>query len=184
MQVHELVATMTKAAEGGDSPAAIQDVMVTLKGDLAGLTETLSYLPGTGGNARQAFYRSPTLSLLKVNFPAGRRTPPHNHGTWACILLLSGQEKNTIYRHRDDGKLEREQVVVLGPGSIIHMPADRAHVAECIGTEPAIGLHIYGANVLGIERNMWDPETMQESVLDWTKYEPLAIKASAMTGAP
>jgi predicted metal-dependent enzyme (double-stranded beta helix superfamily) len=64
------------------------------------------------------------------------------------------------------------------------MPADCAHVAECLGDEPAVGLHVYGANVLGVERSMWDPETMEEQVLDWRKYEPLAQKASAMASAP
>lgn len=184
MQVHDLVALISKAAYGPNSAEAVQEAMATLKGDLAGLAETLSYLPGVGGNAHQAFYRSPGLSLLKVNFPNGRRTPPHNHGTWATILLLKGGEKNTVYKRDANGKMVRDRVVELKPGDIIHMPADCAHVAECLGDEPAVGLHVYGANVLGVERSMWDPETMEEQVLDWRKYEPLAQKASAMASAP
>lgn len=184
MQVHELVAHISQANSGPNAVEAVQEAMAALKDDLSGLAETLSYLPGTGGNAHQAFYRSPNLSLLKVNFPNGRRTPPHNHGTWATILLLKGGEKNTIYKRGADGKLERDRVVELRPGDIVHIPADCAHVAECLGDEPAIGLHVYGANVLGIERSMWDPETMEELELDWRQYEPLAQKASAMTDAP
>ncbi len=184
MKVHELVNLLTQAADSNNPAESVKAAMETLKGDLSGLAETLSYLPGTGGNARQAFYRSPNLSILKVNFPNGRRTPPHNHGTWATILLLSGQERNTVYRRSPDGKLDREKVVELKPGDMIHLPADRAHVAECAGDEPAVGLHVYGANVLGVERLMWDPETMQEMELDWTQYEPLAKKATAMNSAP
>jgi quercetin dioxygenase-like cupin family protein len=184
MQVHDLVALISKAAYGPNSAEAVQEAMATLRDDLDGLAETLSYLPGVGGNAHQAFYRSPGLSLLKVNFPNGRRTPPHNHGTWATILLLKGGEKNTVYRRDASGKMVRDRVVELKPGDIIHMPADCAHVAECLGDEPAVGLHVYGANVLGVERSMWDPETMEEQVLDWRKYEPLAQKASAMASAP
>ena len=184
MKVNELVTLLTTAAEKPNPTVAVQEAMATLKGDLSGLAETLSYLPGVGGNAHQAFYRSPNLSVLKVNFPNGRRTPPHNHGTWATILLLAGSERNTVYKRGADGKMVRDRVVELKPGDIIHMPADCAHVAECLGDEPAIGLHVYGANVLGVERSMWDPETMEEQVLDWRKYEPLALKASAMNGAP
>ena len=184
MTVAELVARMTKAAESSDPEATIRAELEALKGDLKGLAETLSYLPGTGGNANQAFFRAPNLSLLKVSFPNGRRTPPHNHGTWANILLLSGSEKNTIYRRTADEQLVREREVILEPGSIVTIPADRAHVAECMGDEPAIGLHVYGTNVLGAERLMWDPETMQPETLDWRKYEPLAQKASGMNGAP
>ncbi|NIQ97633.1 MAG: cysteine dioxygenase, partial [Desulfuromonadales bacterium] len=43
------------------------------------------------------------LSLLKVRFPPGRRTPPHDHGTWATILVFSGTEKNTLYRADGEG---------------------------------------------------------------------------------
>ena len=184
MQVHDLVALISKAAYGPNNTEAVQEAMATLRGDLDGLAETLSYLPGVGGNAHQAFYRSPELSLLEVNFPSGRRTPPHNHGTWATILLLAGGERNTIYKRGQDGRLVRDRVVELRPGDIVHIPADCAHVAECLGGEPAIGLHVYGANVLGVERSMWDPETMEEMELDWRRYEPLAQKASAMAGAP
>ena len=184
MNVHELVAMMAAANASDDPKQAIAEAMASLTDDLPGLAETLSYLPGTGGNARQAFFRSPDLSLLKVNFPNGRRTPPHNHGTWATILLLAGQEKNTIYKRGADGRLERDKVVELKPGDIVHIPAECAHVAECTGSEPAIGLHVYGANVLGIERSMWNPETLEELPLDWTAYEPLAQKASAMASAP
>jgi predicted metal-dependent enzyme (double-stranded beta helix superfamily) len=184
MQVHELVSLLTAAAAGPNPAAAVQEAMEGLRGDLKGLAATLAYLPGTGGNARQAFYRAPDLSILKVNFPNGRRTPPHDHGTWATILLLAGGERNTVYRRGADGRLVRDRVVELKPGDIIHVPADCAHVAECAGSEPAIGLHVYGANVLGVERSMWDPETMQELPLDWTQYEPLAQKASAMASAP
>lgn len=184
MQVHELVGLLANAAASERPAEAVQRAMESLKDDLKGLAETLSYLPGTGGNARQAFYRSPNLSLLKVNFPNGRRTPPHNHGAWATILLLSGGERNTVYKRSANGRLERERVVELRPGDIIHLPADRVHVAECLGSESAIGLHVYGANVLGVERQMWDPETLAEMELDWTQYEPLAQKASAMASAP
>jgi len=184
MTVAELVARMAKAASSGDPESAVRAELEALKGNLEGLAEILAYLPGTGGNANQAFFRAPNLSLLKVNFPNGRRTPPHDHGTWANILLLSGSEKNTLYGRSAENKLVREREVILEPGAIVTIPADMAHVAECTGAEPAIGLHVYGANVLGVERLMWDPETGEPEKLDWRRYEPLAQKASAMAGAP
>lgn len=184
MTVAELVARMAKAAAGSDPETAVRTELEALKGDLDGLAKMLSYLPGTGGNANQAFFRAPNLSLLKVNFPNGRRTPPHNHGTWANILLLSGSEKNTLYRRTVDEKLVRDREVILEPGSIVTIPADMAHVAECMSDQPAIGLHVYGTNVLGVDRLMWDPENGAPEKLDWRKYEPLAQKASAMAGAP
>jgi quercetin dioxygenase-like cupin family protein len=163
--------------------AAVQ-VMNELKSDLGGVEEALSYLTGSGGNALQAFYRAPNLSLLKVRFPDGRRTPPHNHGTWAAILVLSGSERNALYTRNDDGSLTYDRSVDLEAGSVFFMPARAVHVAECTSDVPAIGLHVYGDNVLGVDRQMWDPDTLAEQPLDWTLYEGLAQRASAASKAP
>ncbi|MBT6277690.1 MAG: cysteine dioxygenase family protein [Chromatiales bacterium] len=184
MQAHDLVARFATAAQSDDPMRAARAVVEELANDLDGVADALKYLTGTGGNAHQAFYRSENLSLLKVSFPAGRRTPPHNHGTWATILVLSGAEKNTLYLRDDGGGLRKTGEVVLERGSILPMRAEAVHVAECVGKEPAIGLHIYGANVLGVERQMWDPDTLEEHPLDWSKYEPLAQRASRAAGAP
>lgn len=185
MQTHELVARFAAAAAQTDPMAAAREVMEELKQDLDGVADALSYLSGTGGNAHQAFYRAANLSLLKVSFPAGRRTPPHDHGTWAMILVLSGNEKNTLYRRDGDSGLKRVSEVTLERGSVLPMLGEAVHVAECVGDEPAIGLHVYGANVLGgTERFMWDPETLERHPLDWSKYEGLAQKAMRADSAP
>ena len=64
------------------------------------------------------------------------------------------------------------------------LPAGAVHVAECTSDDAAIGLHVYGGNVLGLERKMWDPDTLAEQPLDWSKYEALAQRASAADRAP
>jgi predicted metal-dependent enzyme (double-stranded beta helix superfamily) len=129
------------------------------------------------------FYRSPDLTLLKVCFPAGRRTPPHDHGTWATILLLSGEEKNTFYRV-DDGRLRKASEVTIKPGSILGMRAETAHVVECVGNAPTIGLHVYGGDIFELPRRMWHPQTLEEHRLDWTIYESFARIASEAPAAP
>ncbi len=164
--------------------AAAREVVEDLRADLDAVARALSFLPGTGGNALQAFYRAPDLSLLKVSFPAGRRTPPHDHGTWATILVLSGAEKNTLYRHRADGSLRRASEVELTRGSVLPMREDTVHVAECLGDAPAVGLHVYGGNVLATRRYMWDPDTLERHPLDWTRYEQFARRASSLPAAP
>lgn len=183
MKVHQLVASFAVAAESADPMGAARAVLDSLRGEVAEIEQALQYVSGTGGNARQVFYRSPTLTLLKVCFPAGRRTPPHDHGTWATILLLSGQEKNTLYRV-DDGVLRQAGQVTLERGSILPMRADTAHVAECVGHMPAIGLHVYGGDIFTLPRRMWNPQTLQAHPLDWGLYEEFARVASAADSAP
>jgi predicted metal-dependent enzyme (double-stranded beta helix superfamily) len=184
MDVAELVARFSTAAADAHGHKAALTVIDELKGDLDAVADAMSYLTGSGGNALQAFYRAPNLSLLKVRFPSGRRTPPHDHGTWAAILVLSGSERNSLYKRNDDGSLTYQRAIDLEAGSVIFMPAGAVHVAECTSDEPAIGLHVYGGNVLGLERRMWDPDTLIEQPLDWSKYEGLAQRASAADGAP
>ena len=183
MQVHELVARCVEAAQGDDSMNAVRGVLEGLRGDLGAVEQALEFVSGVGGNARQVFYRSPNLTMLKVCFPSGRRTPPHDHGTWAVILVLSGQEKNTLYR-REERALRTASEVTLERGAILPMQAETAHVAECVGDEPAIGLHVYGGDILELPRRMWNPETLEEHALDPALYEVFAQAASKAAGAP
>jgi predicted metal-dependent enzyme (double-stranded beta helix superfamily) len=183
MKPHDLVTRFVTAASRGEPMAAARAVLEELKDRIAEVDEALRYLSGVGGNARQIFYRSPDLSLLKVCFPAGRRTPPHDHGTWAMILPLSGEEKNTLYRV-EDGKLRRASEVTLRSGSILGMRADAAHVVECVGNAPSIGLHVYGGDILELPRRMWHPQTLEVHRLEGTLYEEFARLASAASAAP
>ena len=183
MQVHELVARCAAAAREDDSMNAVRDVLEDLRGDLGAVDRALEFIPGVGGNARQVFYRSPNLTMLKVCFPCGRRTPPHDHGTWALILDLSGREKNTLYRCDADG-LRTASEVTLERGAILPMRAETAHVAECVGDVPAFGLHVYGGDILELPRRMWHPQTLEEHEFEDTLYETFAQTASKAEGAP
>lgn len=183
MKPHDLVARFAVAASQAEPMAAARAVLEELKSNVREVDEALRYISGVGGNARQVFYRSPDLTLLKVCFPAGRRTPPHDHGTWATILLLSGEEKNTLYRV-DNGQLRRVSEVTVRPGLILGMRADTAHVVECVGNAPTIGLHVYGGDIFELPRRMWHPQTLEEHPLDWTLYEKFARIASEAPAAP
>lgn len=183
MKPYELVASFSAAVTTGDPMAAARAVLEDLKAHVAEVDEALRYISGVGGNARQVFYRSPDLTLLKVCFPAGRRTPPHDHGTWAAMLLLSGEEKNTLYRV-ESGQLRKASEVTIKPSSILSMRAETAHVVECVGNAPTIGLHVYGGDIFELSRSMWHPQTLEQHRLDWTLYESFARIASDASAAP
>ena len=183
MKVHELVARCAKARETADPLKSMRALLDELSGDVSAIEAALDYVPGTGGNANQVFYRAPDLTLLKVRFPNGRRTPPHNHGTWAMILLLSGEEKNTLYRN-ENGKLRKAGETTLTRGAILPMLEETVHVAECVGDVPAVGLHVYGGDIFKLPRNMWNPATLEAHPLDWTLYEQFAKISSSAASAP
>jgi len=186
MKPYELVTTFVSAVSHSEPMAAAHAELEGLRGRIAEVDEALRYISGVGGgqgNGQQVFYRSPDLTLLKVCFPVGRRTPPHDHGTWAAILLLSGEEKNTLYRV-EEGRLRKASEVTLKPGSILGMRAEIAHVAECVGDAPTIGLHVYGGDILELPRRMWHPQTREQHRLEWTLYADFARIASQAQAAP
>ena len=45
-----------------------------------------------------------SLSISALKHP-GRRVPPHNHTTWACIAPIEGCEQNFLYDRLDDGRI-------------------------------------------------------------------------------
>ena len=183
MKAHDLVARFATAVSRSDPMAAARASLEELEDHIGEVDEALGYISGMGGNFRQVFYRSPELTLLKVCFPVGRRTPPHDHGTWATILLLAGEEKNTLYR-AEDGRLRKASEVALKPGKILGMRADTVHVVECVGSAPTIGLHVYGGDIFELPRRMWHPQTLEERRLDWARYEDFARIASETSAAP
>ena len=183
MKPHDLVARFAAAVGRGDPMVSARAALEELKDHIAEVDGALRHISGVGGNARQVFYRSSDLTLLKVCFPAGLRTPPHDHGTWAAILLLSGEEKNTLYRV-EHGRLRKASEVTITPGSILGMRAETPHAVECVGSTATIGLHVYGGDILELPRRMWHPQTLEEHRLEWKLYEDFARIASEASAAP
>lgn len=111
----------------------------------------------------QVLHDEPGLAVLHVVVGAGFISPPHDHRTWAVIGVYSGQEDNSFYKlvggtraiEAAGGRsvMERE-ILTLGTDAIHRIANPRR--------DPLIALHVYGRNVLKIERSAWDPITLRE----------------------
>ena len=110
--------------------------------------------PAPAGDERQNRFligqgESGVSLYLNVLCP-GKRIPPHNHTTWACIAGVEGVEENTFFDRVDDGsvpgraEITTREVVVVGLGTGIAMLGEDIHSVEIKGSQTIRHLHFYG----------------------------------------
>lgn len=112
---------------------------------------------------RNLVYEEPdhSLAILLVKWRAGSRAPAHDHGTWALIAGIEGEEINMLWRRKDDGsragfaEIEQASEVAVGPGRVLCIGERDIHTVST--PAPALAVHIYGMNTRYIERNIFDP---------------------------
>lgn len=90
-----------------------------------------------------------TLALYLMVMRKGKRTPVHDHQTWACIAAVEGAETNELYRAvvrdpaRGVGIVERLGTAVVRPGEGLALLGDDVH-AVAIDDDMIRHLHLYG----------------------------------------
>lgn len=106
-----------------------------------------------------------TLMVFAACFRPGRVTPVHDHGTWAVVAGVAGEERNTIYSRVDDGstpgygKLEKRGDKVFRAGDVLGMPSGVFHTVSNETAENSVSLHTYGVNTNFTVRCQIDPAT-------------------------
>ncbi len=97
---------------------------------------------------------------LTIALP-GKEAAPHDHGIWCVNAAISGQEVHRFYRRTDDASREGyatiEQIgqVMVEPGQGMAMADHAIHATEVLGSEPAIGLALYGYALARFPSVVW-----------------------------
>jgi predicted metal-dependent enzyme (double-stranded beta helix superfamily) len=97
---------------------------------------------------------------LTINIP-GKEAAPHDHGVWCVNAAISGRERHIFYRRTDDGAttgsatVTKVGEVMVEPGNGMAMADHDIHSTEVIGTEPAIGLALYGYALTHFPSVVW-----------------------------
>lgn len=98
------------------------------------------------------------LWLVAVSWLPGRGAQPHNHGTWAVVAGVDGEESNILWRRRQ-GRLERQSEETVGPGAVVGFLPQAIHSVTNEGRRTTLSLHVYGTNLNCVERSQFDPNT-------------------------
>lgn len=108
------------------------------------------------------------LAVFAVSWLPGRGTPPHDHGTWAVVVGVDGDETNINWKRLDDGakpgyaKIEEFHRVTAGKGDVISFLPRDIHTVRNETDKVTLSLHIYGRHVNHTDRSQFDPENDSE----------------------
>lgn len=129
------------------------------------------WLPDFATVPHEQYYRQYLLhcdplerfSIVSFVWGPGQKTPIHDHTVWGLVGMLRGEERSRRFERNGTG-LTEAGIERLRPGEIdVVSPThgDIHQVANAIEERPSISIHVYGANIGQVSRNVYDAETGQ-----------------------
>ena len=158
---------MTNLADehDGDEPAMIAGTK-SLLSDLIMVDDWLPENYAVDGDTYRQYllHCDPQQRFSVVSFVwgPGQSTPIHNHTVWGLIGMLRGAETGQRFEIANDGLLIPGEAEHLRPGVIdIVSPTcgDIHRVSNAHEDRTSVSIHVYGANIGAIERQVFDPNT-------------------------
>ena len=109
-----------------------------------------------------------TLFIVVDSWLSGRGVRPHNHGTWAAVVGVTGFEHNIFWERIDDGfqgnhavlKKTREEIVAVG--EVTCMKTGEIHSVENRTDKTTLSFHVYGHHLNSTGRSQFDVENQLE----------------------
>lgn len=105
------------------------------------------------------------FSVVSFVWGPGQKTPLHDHRVWGLIGMLRGRESETQFTRDADGHFHATETTFLEPGEVAALTPginDYHLVANALNDQTSISIHVYGANIGGVSRATYDPDTGAE----------------------
>lgn len=99
------------------------------------------------------------FSVVSFVWGPGQKTPLHDHRVWGVIGMLRGKESETQFIRREDGTFVKGETDFLEPGEVAFLAPgvnDYHLVANALADQTSISIHVYGANIGGVSRAVYD----------------------------
>jgi predicted metal-dependent enzyme (double-stranded beta helix superfamily) len=162
-RLRSFIHDMTRLAErhGEHEPRMLDEAEKLLRGLIAQddwLPDEFAR-PSPGGYRQYLLHCDPLERFSVVSFVwmPGQRTPVHDHTVWGLVGVMRGEETCEEYS---------KQLEVTGRHPVRRGQVDRVsprigdiHVVANDGSEVAVSIHVYGANIGAVRRHTYDPAT-------------------------
>lgn len=105
-----------------------------------------------------------SLFIVADCWLSGRGIRPHEHGTWAVVVGVTGVEKNTLWERTDDrlregfAELKKLSEHHISAGDVITMKTGEIHSVENETDEITLTFHVYGHHLNHTGRSQFDVE--------------------------
>ncbi|WP_232668216.1 hypothetical protein [Pseudonocardia sp. TRM90224] len=122
-------------------------------------------------------------SIASVVWDLDQRTNVHSHETWGVVGIYAGAELETRYLKPTTSAAPApltpagETRWVPGQVNVCCTTDDDVHSVTAVGSEPTIGIHVYGGNISRIRRRSYDPATGETDwfTSGWDSPEPARV---------
>lgn len=102
------------------------------------------------------------FSVVSFVWGPGQKTPIHNHTVWGLVGVLRGRESSTRFDRDPQGRLVRTaDNELLSPGEVDRVSPRIGDIHLVANADPgtSISIHVYGANIGAVGRQVFDLET-------------------------
>ena len=105
-----------------------------------------------------------SLAVLAASWTPGMGVGPHDHGTWAVVVGVEGDERNIRYKRLDDrskpdyAELEVKEESIAGPGDLVCIRNGGIHAVRNDSDQVTLSLHTYGKHINYTIRCQYDVE--------------------------
>jgi predicted metal-dependent enzyme (double-stranded beta helix superfamily) len=134
---------------------------------------------GPHGHGRYMLHRGERFNVTAVVWRPGDSAKAHNHRTWGMIGVIGNEIQETRFRRLDDGsqegyaELEISDVLVHRPRAVSLLVPPEDDIHEMLNTTPrdTVEIHVYGKDLVGLERLRFDPAAKRYAIFCSPKYD-------------
>ena len=124
-------------------------------------------------------HRGEGLAITSVVWGPGDHISAHDHKTWGMIGVLDNGITETRFNRKDDRSrddfavLEKSRETLVKPGdvSLLIPEVDEIHQMDNHSDRPTVEIHVYGQDLKGLERCMYNLETGEVKNFSTTRWD-------------